>query len=94
MKKSAKLRVLDCNGDLNLDKSDLVEEEEGVLVVPRAGLEVMTFVLHTSCGYPRVGLQWQWPQRPSTVAEFVLLFVLKPKDNATATLQRAGSSGV
>jgi hypothetical protein len=59
MKKSAKLRVLDCNGDLNLDKSDLVEEEEGVLVVPRAGLEVMTFVLHTSCGYPRVDLQWQ-----------------------------------
>lgn len=59
MKKSAKLRVFDCNGDFNLDKSDLAEREEGVLVVPRAGLEVMTLVLHTSCGYPRLGLQWQ-----------------------------------
>ena len=59
MLKSVKLRVLDCKGDFSRESSDLLDRED-VPVVPRAGLEVILLVLHTSCGYPRVGYVRNW----------------------------------
>lgn len=48
-----KLRDLDDSGDLSLDRNDLVEVEGDEVTDARAGLEVMLFVSHTLCGYPR-----------------------------------------